>query len=66
MFFFVSLSTPLGRDYSFFESLISITSDSQVIISETVVVVLTMIVKIMSHCTEQYEQLLLKCLKASQ
>ena len=60
------LLTPLSRGYSFSESLIFIISDLWVIISETIVVMLTIIVEVVSYCAEQYEQLLLKYLKTSQ
>ena len=42
----------LSRGYSFSELLISIISDLWVMVSETVVVVLAMIVKIVGHCAE--------------
>ena len=56
----------LGRGYSFSELLTFITSDLQVMVSGTVVVVLAIIVGVVGHCTEQYGQLLLKCLETSQ
>ena len=52
MFFFMPLLMLLGRGYSFSKSLTFITSDLQITVSETVVVILIMIVKIIGCCAE--------------
>ena len=56
----------MSRGYSFSKSLTFITSDSQITVSETVIIMLTMIIKIMNYCIEWYGQLLLKYLKIIQ